>query len=160
MIFFKDYLREETNPSATPSASFLEDNADKIVDFPTYDTSQECSREEIGKWVDKLMAMPDEVGDLHRPSASADDPFLAVASRIFERNLTRRAYLRVLKIKKLAGSRFQFVPPLIFGPRPRFRRSTLGCSVGGDRERWVAVGLWKTRVRDLTRTDSSNDIQG
>ena len=87
MIFFKDYLREETNPSATPSASFLEDNADKIVDFPTYDTSQECSREEIGKWVDKLMAMPDDATDLHRPSESSDDPLLAVASRILREEL-------------------------------------------------------------------------
>ena len=33
------------------------------------------------------MAMPDEVGDLHRPSASADDPLLAVASRILREEL-------------------------------------------------------------------------
>ena len=89
MIFFKDYLREETTPSAASSSdsTFENSDSDKIIDFPACDSAQECSREEIGKWVDKLMAMPDEVGDLHRPSASADDPFLAVASRILREEL-------------------------------------------------------------------------
>ena len=89
MIFFKDYLREETNPSAASSSDspFVNSDSDKIVDFPSCHSAQECSREEIGKWVDKLMAMPDEVGDLHRPSASADDPFLAVASKILREEL-------------------------------------------------------------------------
>lgn len=89
MIFFKDYLREEANPSSAPSSDsiFVNSDSDKIVDFPACDSAQECSREEIGKWVDKLMAMPDEVDDFHRPSASADDPLLAVASRILRDEL-------------------------------------------------------------------------
>ena len=89
MIFLKDYLREETNLSAASSSdsTFVNSDSDKIVDFPACDSAQECSREEIGKWVDKLMSMPDEVGDLHRPSESADDPFLAVASRILREEL-------------------------------------------------------------------------
>ena len=90
MIFFKDYLQEETKPSATssPDSAFVNSDSDAIVDFPAQDASQECSREEIGKWVDKLMAMPDEAGALHRPSRSAEDPFLAVAAKILNEELS------------------------------------------------------------------------
>tara|TARA_Y100000589_G_scaffold68948_1_gene60718 strand:- start:147 stop:419 length:273 start_codon:yes stop_codon:yes gene_type:complete len=89
VIFFKDYLREEMNPTSASSSdsAFVNSDSDKIVDFPACDSSQECSREEIGKWVDKLMALPDDVGDLHRPSESADDPFLTVASKILREEL-------------------------------------------------------------------------
>ena len=87
MIFFKDYLQEEIKPSAISSPDSVSINSDAIVDFPAQYASHECSREEIGKWVDKLMAMPDEVGALHRPSESAEDPFLAVASKILSEEL-------------------------------------------------------------------------
>jgi hypothetical protein len=90
VIFFKDYLRDEAKPSATssPDSAFVNPDSDTLVDFPTQDASQECSREEIGKWVDKLMAMPDEAGALHRPSGSMEDPFLAVASKIWNEELS------------------------------------------------------------------------
>ena len=34
------------------------------------------------------MAMPDEVGALHRPSGSQEDPFLAVAAKILNEELS------------------------------------------------------------------------
>jgi len=89
VILFKDYIQEDINTSTEPSNSdFVHSKSDSIVDFPSQGTSKECSREEIGKWVDKLMAMPDEAGVLHGASDLLDDPFLAVASKIWNEEIS------------------------------------------------------------------------
>ncbi|MBN37585.1 MAG: hypothetical protein CMI29_03890 [Opitutae bacterium] len=90
MIFFKDYLPEDANLTAPspPQSSFAESNPSELIDFPAHETSQECSKEEIGKWVDKLMAMPGEDNSLHVSPALMDDPFLVVASKIWKEELS------------------------------------------------------------------------
>lgn len=90
MIFFKDYLREEINPSAesSPQSAFLNSESTSIVDFPAQGPSEGCTREEIGKWVDKLMAMPDDADELRGSLESVEDPFLAVASKMWSEEIS------------------------------------------------------------------------
>jgi hypothetical protein len=89
VILFKDYLQKDINTSAElPNSDTTHPKSDSIVDFPPQDTSKECSREEIGKWVDKLMSMPDEAVALHGSSDLVEDPFLAVASKIWDEEIS------------------------------------------------------------------------
>jgi hypothetical protein len=90
VIFFKDYLPEDAKLTApsSPQSSFAESNPSELIDFPSHETSQECSREEIGKWVDKLMAMPAEDNSSPVSPELMDDPFLAVASKIWKEELS------------------------------------------------------------------------
>ena len=57
----------------------------EIITFPT-DPHNEVSNEEIGKWVDRLMQMPELEGDFQEPldqfSEEFDDPFIQVAERV------------------------------------------------------------------------------
>ncbi len=57
----------------------------EIITFPT-DPQNEVSNEEIGKWVDQLMQMPELEGDFQDPldqfSEEFDDPFIKVAERV------------------------------------------------------------------------------
>jgi hypothetical protein len=89
VILFKDYFQKSINTSAElPDSDIAHSKSDSMVDFPPQDTSKECSREEIGKWVDKLMAMPNEAVALHGSSDLVDDPFLAVASKIWNEEIS------------------------------------------------------------------------
>lgn len=57
----------------------------EIINFPT-DPHNEVTNEEIGKWVDVLMQMPESEGDFQDPqdqfSEVFDDPFIQVAERV------------------------------------------------------------------------------
>ena len=57
----------------------------EIITFPT-DPHNEVSNEEIGKWVDQLMQMPEPEGDFKDPldqfSEEFDHPFIQVAERV------------------------------------------------------------------------------
>lgn len=91
MIFIKDYLEKTSTsiPTETPSAG----SDYSILEFPdqTAQQDQGCSREEIGKLVDKLMSMPEPSGigesllsDLNDVD---EDPFLSVAARVLEEEI-------------------------------------------------------------------------
>jgi len=91
VIFIKDYLEKTSTsiPTETPS-----EEADcSVLEFPdqTAQKDQGCSREEIGKLVDKLMSMPEPSGpgkgllsDLYDID---EDPFLSVAARVLEEEI-------------------------------------------------------------------------
>ena len=57
----------------------------EIINFPT-DPLSEVTNEELGKWVDQLMQMPEPEGDFQDPldqfSGEFDDPIIQVAERI------------------------------------------------------------------------------
>jgi hypothetical protein len=57
----------------------------EIITFST-DPYNEVSNEEIGKWVDQLMQMPEPEGDFKDPldqfREEFDDPFIQVAERV------------------------------------------------------------------------------
>ena len=91
MIFIKDFL-EKTYPTVQIDSS-SEEGKSSIVEFPSQTTHPKgCSREEIGKLVDKLMSMPESSGittDLMTDLYEVDeDPFLAVANRLLEEDLS------------------------------------------------------------------------
>ena len=96
MIFIKDYL-EKTSP-AVPAETPFEEGSEKkkgkcsIVEFPDQTQPEECSREEIGRLVDKLRSMPESSGntkDLISGLSDVDeDPFLTVAARLLEEELS------------------------------------------------------------------------
>ena len=91
MIFIKDYLEKTSTsiPTKTPS----EEVDYSVLDFPdqTAQKDQVCSREEIGKLVDKLMSMPEPSGigkGLLSDLCEVDeDPFLSVAARVLEEEI-------------------------------------------------------------------------
>ena len=60
-------------------------NRDDLISFPS-EPQEEISKEEIGKWVDQLMEMPDASCShpeiLEQLSDSFEDPFTSVAERI------------------------------------------------------------------------------
>ena len=91
VIFIKDYL-EKTSPCITTDIS-SEEAKSSIVEFPSQTVHPEgCSKEEIGKLVDKLMSMPESSGfanDIHSDLYKVDeDPLLAVANRLLEEDLS------------------------------------------------------------------------
>jgi hypothetical protein len=96
VIFIKDYLEKTspTDPVETPCEEGSEKKKGKcsIVEFPDQTQPGECSREEIGKLVDKLMSMPESSGNtkdlLSGLSDVDEDPFLAVATRLLEEELS------------------------------------------------------------------------
>ena len=61
------------------------DNDCEIISFPS-DEVEEVSKEEIGKWVDQLMDMPEPENSfsdiLDNFSIEHEDPFIRVAERI------------------------------------------------------------------------------
>ena len=61
------------------------DNDCEIISFPS-DEVEEVSKEEIGKWVDQLMDMPEPDNSfsdiLDNFSIEHEDPFIRVAERI------------------------------------------------------------------------------
>ena len=91
MIFIKDYLEKTSTSIPTESPSTESDYS--ILEFPDQTAQQDhgCSREEIGKLVDKLMSMPEPSGigesllsDLNDVD---EDPFLSVAARVLEEEI-------------------------------------------------------------------------
>lgn len=95
VIFIKDYL-EITSPT-DPIESLCEKGTGKqdkcsIVEFPSQTQPEGCSREEIGKLVDKLMSMPESSGttkDLLSGVPDVDeDPLLTVAARVLGEELS------------------------------------------------------------------------
>ena len=63
-----------------------------VISFPS-ETEEEVSKEEIGKWVDQLMEMPEpEISSsvfVHEGCNKLDDPLTCVAERI----LSEESYL-------------------------------------------------------------------
>ena len=63
-----------------------------VISFPS-ETEEEVSKEEIGKWVDQLMEMPEpEISSsvfVHEGCNELDDPLTCVAERI----LSEESYL-------------------------------------------------------------------
>ena len=90
VIYIKDYLKK--SPPIVSIAENLEKEDCSIVEFPAQEEQvADCSRERIGKLVDKLMAMPEPTGScgvlLGEPLVPGEDPFLAVAERILQEEL-------------------------------------------------------------------------
>jgi hypothetical protein len=88
VIFFTDHLPVE----GIPSASLKKPVSDNLVAFPSPTLSDDCTKEKIGKLVDKLMSLPS--GEAMKNSVSSnltqpnyDDPLLVVASKILDGEL-------------------------------------------------------------------------
>lgn len=88
MIYLKDHLNSEDNLTMSIESNQTEGNLDndcEIISFPS-DEVEEVSKEEIGKWVDQLMDMPEPENSfsdiLDNFSIEHEDPFIRVAERI------------------------------------------------------------------------------
>ena len=88
MIYLKDHLNSEDNQTMSIESNQTEGNLDngcEIISFPS-DEVEEVSKEEIGKWVDQLMDMPEPENSfsdiLDNFSIEHEDPFIRVAERI------------------------------------------------------------------------------
>ena len=86
MIYISDYLNfdEINDRTFLPENNILPSAEDEnLISFP-YDSDDQISNEEIGKWVDQLMEMPEK--DLDLPELddiqSFHDPFEVIAERI------------------------------------------------------------------------------
>ncbi len=85
MIYFQDYLTcEEIKKMSIDSdqsgLNFCKDS--DVISFPS-DTADEVSKEEIGKWVDQLMEMPEPDSSFsQRFESFSEDPLTHVAERI------------------------------------------------------------------------------
>ena len=96
VIFIKDYL-ENLSP-AVSTESPCEEGSEKntgqcsIIEFPGQNQPEQFSREEIGRLVDKLMSMPESSGNMENMlsglSNNDEDPFLTVAARVLEEELS------------------------------------------------------------------------
>ena len=91
MIFIEDYL--EKKPTSIPTETLSAESDCSVLEFPdqTAQKDQGCSREEIGKLVDKLMSMPEPSGVgkvlLSDLCDVDEDPFLSVAARVLEEEI-------------------------------------------------------------------------
>ena len=87
MIYINDYLNfDEINDSASlPENNILPSaGGENLISFPS-DSDDQISSEEIGKWVDQLMEMPEKELDLPELDdgiQSFHDPFEVIAERI------------------------------------------------------------------------------
>lgn len=88
MIYLKDHLNSEDNLTMSIESNQTEGNLDndcEIISFPSEEV-EEVSKEEIGKWVDQLMDMPEPENSfsdiLDNFSIEHEDPFIRVAERI------------------------------------------------------------------------------
>ena len=80
MINIQDYLEENDSPGSVP-----EENNAEILDF-----HGEPTRQEIGKWVDRVMDLSDEPefdDYMDRCSADADDPCFRLADILISNEL-------------------------------------------------------------------------
>jgi hypothetical protein len=95
VIFIQDYLdkkelltmSDETNQTASKFNTQRD-----VISFPS-EAQDEVTKEEIGKWVDQLMEMPEpEISSsvfVHEGCNELDDPLTCVAERI----LSEESYL-------------------------------------------------------------------
>ncbi|MBT7406899.1 MAG: hypothetical protein HN754_12390 [Opitutae bacterium] len=93
MIFIQDYLKTEENLMMSSNSTPLSSNYSKqseVITFPSQ--AEEVTKEEIGKWVDLLMEMPEPGNSgsdfMNKGLEQFDDPLRCVAERILsEENL-------------------------------------------------------------------------
>ena len=95
MIFIQDYLDKKelltmSDESSQTASNFIAQR--DVISFPS-EAEEEVTKEEIGKWVDQLMEMPEpEVSSsvfVHEGCNDLDDPLTCVAERI----LSEESYL-------------------------------------------------------------------
>ena len=94
VIFIQDYLDKKelltmSDESSQTASNFIAQR--DVISFPS-EAEEEVTKEEIGKWVDQLMEMPEpEVSSsvfAHEGCNDLDDPLTCVAERILsEENL-------------------------------------------------------------------------
>jgi hypothetical protein len=88
VIYFEDHLIEETHSDDSCNELISAKNNSEeceILSFP--ETGQiEVTREEIGKWVDKLMQMPEDLG-LDEEIREVEDPLTVVAEKILKEEI-------------------------------------------------------------------------
>jgi len=93
VIFIQDYLKTEENLMMSSNSTPLNSNYSKqseVITFPSQ--AEEVTKEEIGKWVDLLMEMPEPGNSgsdfMNKGLEQFDDPLSCVAERILsEENL-------------------------------------------------------------------------
>jgi hypothetical protein len=93
VIFIQDYLKTEENLMMSSNSTPLSSNYSKqseVITFPSQ--AEEVTKEEIGKWVDLLMEMPESGNSgsdfMNKGLEQFDDPLSCVAERILsEENL-------------------------------------------------------------------------
>ena len=88
MIYFEDHLDKDTHSDDSFNELFSSKNNTEeceILSFPIIEQN-EVSREEIGKWVDKLMQMPEDM-DLTEETREVDDPLTVVAEKILQEEI-------------------------------------------------------------------------
>ena len=87
VIYINEYLSsDEINESTSlPENNLLPSAEDEnLISFPS-DSDEQISSEEIGKWVDQLMEMPErdlDLPELDGGMQSFQDPFEVIAERI------------------------------------------------------------------------------
>jgi hypothetical protein len=94
VIFIQDYLKTEENLMMSSNSTPLSSNDSKqseVITFPSQ--AEEVTKEEIGKWVDLLMEMPEPGNSgsdfMNKGLEQFDDPLSCVAERILsEENLS------------------------------------------------------------------------
>jgi hypothetical protein len=94
VIFIQDYLKTEENLMMSSNSTPLSSNYSKqseVITFPSQ--AEEVTKEEIGKWVDLLMEMPEPGNSgsdfMNKGLEQFDDPLSCVAERILsEENLS------------------------------------------------------------------------
>jgi len=94
VIFIQDYLKTDENLMMSSDSTPLSSNSSNqsvVITFPT-DPTEVVSKEEIGKWVDLLMEMPEPRNSgadfINKGLEQFDDPLCCVAEKILsEENL-------------------------------------------------------------------------
>ena len=85
VIYFQDYLncKEIKNMYIdSDQNSSNSNNNSEVISFPS-DAQEDVSKEEIGKWVDQLMEMPEpDTSYSNRFEDFSEDPLTQVAERI------------------------------------------------------------------------------
>ena len=88
MIHIQNHLQGISGISHDDAIETIQSNDGshcEIINFPT-DPQNQVSNEELGKWVDQLMQMPEPEGDFQDPSdqfsEECEDPIIQVAERI------------------------------------------------------------------------------
>ena len=88
MIYFEDHLDKDTHSDDSCNELFSSKNNTEeceILSFPIIEQN-EVSREEIGKWVDKLMQMPEDM-DLTEETREVEDSLTVVAEKILQEEI-------------------------------------------------------------------------
>ena len=90
MIYLIDHLNSEGNETMSIESNQTDGNLNndcEIISFPSEEV-EEVSKEEIGKWVDKLMKMPDDTDinfdETDFSISNFTDPLTEVAEKILK----------------------------------------------------------------------------